>query len=103
MSFYEQLTGICAPLGINVAYGSFREDSKLPCLIYLGDGAQNAVADNQVYHSAPDWRLEYYYSLKDEEKEQAFEQALTDGGFIWGKGGDTYISDEAIFVIYYDL
>lgn len=97
------LMDIMDSLGIPAAYGKFDRPQKPPFTVYLGAGQQQFFGDDTVYSKKNDYTLEYYFIRKDEAKEDALEEALLENGYIYGKSEDTYIEDENVFVIYYDL
>lgn len=97
------LLEIMDSLGIPTAYGKFDRPQKPPFAVYLGAGQHQFFGDDTVYSKKNDYTLEYYFIKKDEAKEDALEEALLQNDYIYGKSDDTYIEDENVFVIYYDL
>lgn len=90
--------------GLPCVYSHFKEkDSPKspPYLIYIGNGQNTAEADNTIYWSENRYRVEYYFTQKNETNEAGIEQALLDAGFIYEKSEDVYIEEEGVFVIYY--
>ncbi len=88
-------------LNLPVAYGAFKNKVDAPYIVYLGSGNENFKADNKVYNSQKNYRIEYYYKLKDEEKEEEIEKIFNDNEIIWEKSEDIYISDEKLYMINY--
>lgn len=92
--------------GLPCAYSHFREGSTPdapPYIVYLGGGQDNFEADNTYYYQRNRYQIEYYFTKKDEEKEAQIEQLLLDNGFLYEKSEDTYIEEEGVFVIYYNV
>lgn len=89
--------------GLPVAYGRFTESKSPPFLIYLGNGQNTVLADDEIYHKKNRYQIEYYFTKKDESTEGRIETALTDAGMLYEKTEDIYISSEDIFVIYYNV
>lgn len=107
-TMYERLSAVTAPLSVPLSYGAFDrdrypDDVPLPYAIYMGSGADTMGADNHVYYAQNGIRLEYYFRQKDELKESALEDGLTNADFYWDKSGDVAIPEEGIYVIYYGL
>lgn len=88
-------------IGLEATYSHFREPKEPPFIVYLGSGQNKLEADDTRYWHENTYQVEYYFKVKDEAKEEAIEQALLDGGFLFEKSEDTYIDDEDVFVIYY--
>ena len=91
-------------LDIPCAYSHFKGDdvpAEPPYLVYLGSGQRRFEADNSYYWKKNRYQIEYYFSLKDEELEEAIEQLLLDNGLLYDKSEDIYIEEQGVFVIYY--
>ena len=99
MTIYEVLT----TLGIPCAYGLFKDRQTPPFIVYLGSGQSQFHADDTVYHKTNTYTCEYYFSMKDEARESAIEDAFVFNGYMYTKSEDVYIEDEKVFVIYYDV
>ena len=99
MSIYQTLRST----GLPVAYGFFKQPQELPYLCYIQSGQKTLPADDTLYHTEPDYQIEYYFKDKDIEMEELIEQTLLDDGYIFDKSGDSYISDDRVFVIYYNV
>lgn len=89
--------------GLPVAYSHFRTKQKPPFIVFLGSGQNNTPADDSYYYSRNTYQIEYYYIKKDEAAERAIEQALLEDGWPYNKSEDTYIDEEEVFVIYYQV
>lgn len=87
--------------GLPVAYSHFRTAQQPPFLVYIGNGQSNFSADNTFYHSANEYRIEYYFEKKNEQNERAIETALLSNGYQYEKSEDTYITEQNLFVLYY--
>lgn len=97
MTIQEILTAT----GLPVRYSHFTTPQEPPFIVYLGDGQTHAAADNGYILKRNNYQVEYYFTKKDEEAEDAIETALEQGGFLFDKSADAYISEENVFVIYY--
>ena len=105
-TLYEMLTDSQTGLEIPCAYSHFTGEDfpeAPPYLVYLGDGQDNFEADNTYYWGQNRYRLEYYFTKKDESLEAQIEQFLLGNGFLYEKSEDVYIQDQDVFVIYYNI
>lgn len=103
MSIAELMTAIGAQLNAPVAYSHFTQSVKPPYLVYLGAGQEQFEADDTIYWRRNVYTIEYYFEKKDEAKETSIENLILSAGFQYDKSDDTYIQDEGLFVIYYNL
>lgn len=87
--------------GLPCAYSHFRKKQAPPFLVYMGQGQYTLSADNTFHYKENLFRVEYYYTKKDELIEEAIENILLEDGFLYEKSDDEYIDNEDIFVIYY--
>lgn len=85
------------------AYSHFTKPVTPPFITYLGNGQTTFGADNTWRYKNNQYQIEYYFTEKNEQNEEAIEQALLDDGFNYEKSEDTYIEDEGLFVIYYNV
>jgi hypothetical protein len=69
--------------------------------VYIGNGQDVFEADNTHYWKQNTYQVEYYFTTKNEQNEEAIEKALLDNGFLYEKSEDVYIEDEGVFVVYY--
>lgn len=83
------------------AYSHFAKPVTPPFVVYLGNGQTTFGADNTWVYTNNRYRIEYYFTEKNEQNEEAIEEALLADGFNYEKSDDTYIEDEGLFVIYY--
>ena len=87
--------------GLPCAYSHFKKGQTPPYIVYIGNGQDVFEADNTHYWKQNTYRVEYYFTTKNESNEEAIETALLDNGFLYDKSEDVYIEDEGVFVIYY--
>lgn len=88
------------------AYSHFTEkDSPQapPYIVYLGEGQDTFEADNTHYYTRNRYRVEYYFTQKNEVNEATIEKLLLDNGYLYEKSEDVYIEEEGVFVIYYTI
>jgi len=103
MTIYEILTDAQTGLGIPVTYGYFTEDAELPFIALMGSGQDTFKADNTFMCRRDRTQIEYYFKVKDPAKEEQLESLLLSNNLLYTKSEDNYISDEDVFVIYYDV
>ena len=89
--------------GLPCAYSHFKEAQSPPYIVYIGSGQDVFEADNTHYWKQNTYQVEYYFTTKNEQNEEAIEKALLDNGFLYEKSEDVYIEDEGVFVIYYQI
>lgn len=99
----KPITEVLADTGIAAAYSHFVDGHEYPYLVYIGSGQENLLADNTTVWRGNTYQLEYYYTIKNEEAETAIEDAILAGGWNYSKSSDSYIEDEGVFVIFYDV
>ena len=87
--------------GLPCAYSHFKTKQEPPYIVYIGSGQDTFEADNTHYYRENTYQIEYYYTTKNEQNEEAIENALLDNGFLYEKSEDIYIEEEEVFVIYY--
>lgn len=97
MTIYEVLQST----GLPCAYSHFKKKRTPPYIVYIGNGQEIFEADNTHYWKENSYQVEYYFTTKDESKEEAIESALLNNGFLYDKSEDIYIESEDVFVIYY--
>lgn len=100
---YTILTDSQSGLNIPVAYGRFKELTPLPHIVYMGDGQDQFSADNTYLYKQNGYRIEYYFTDKNEAIEEAIETLLLDNGLQYSKSEDIYIPSEDAFEIYYQI
>ena len=97
MSIYATLQST----GLPCAYSHFKTGQTPPYIVYIGNGQNVMEADNTHYWRRNTYQVEYYFTTKNEQNEEAIETALLDNGFLYEKSEDIYIEEEEVFVIYY--
>ena len=97
MSIYATLQST----GLPCAYSHFKTGQTPPYIVYIGNGQNVMEADNTHYWRRNTYQVEYYFTTKNEQNEEAIETALLDNGFLYEKSEDVYIEEEEVFVIYY--
>ena len=99
MSIYSTLQGT----GLPCAYSHFKKKQEPPYIVYIGSGQDFMDADNTHYWRQNTYRVEYYFTTKNETNESAIESALLSAGYNYQKSEDVFIEDEGVFVIYYQI
>lgn len=104
MTLFETLQTI----GLPCAYSHFRKEDgdapqQPPYLVYMGAGQDVFDADNTHYYTENRYRVEYYFTEKNEEEEAEIEATLLANGFLYTKSEDAFIESEGVFVIYYTI
>lgn len=87
--------------GLPCAYSHFKKKQSPPYIVYIGNGQNTFQADDTHYWKQNTYQVEYYFTSKNEQNEEAIETALLDNGFLYDKSEDIFIEDEGVFVIYY--
>ncbi len=87
--------------GLPCAYSHFKKKQSPPYIVYIGNGQDTFQADNTHYWKQNTYQVEYYFTTKNEQNEEAIESALLENGFLYEKSEDIYIEEEEVFVIYY--
>lgn len=90
-------------IGLPCVYSHFKKPVTPPYLAYIGNGQETFGADNTWYHRENRYQLEYYFTVKDEAKEEQIEAILLSKGFNYTKSEDVFIEDEGVFYIYYEI
>lgn len=90
-----------AATGLPCAYSHFKTPQTPPYLVYIGNGQNVMDADNTHYWRENQYQIEYYFTAKDESKEDAIETALLSAGYLYEKSEDIYLEDENMFAVYY--
>lgn len=98
---YSPIFTVLKGTGLPCAYSHFATPQEPPYLVYIGNGQNTFAADNTHYWRENQYQIEYYYTLKDETKEDAIETSLLSNGYIYEKSEDYYLEDEGLFLIYY--
>ena len=104
----KTLYEILATSGLPCAYSHFKDDEgnlplAPPYIVYIGSGQDDMAADNTYIWARNRYQIEYYFTKKDEAKEDLIEKLLLDNGYNYTKIEDVYIESENVFVIYYNV
>ena len=94
---------ILQEMEIPVAYGHFNSGQKPPFMVYMGAGQNTFSTDDVWTFRRNEYRIEYYFTKKDEELEDELEELLLENGYNYTKSEDVFINEEDVFVIYYDI
>lgn len=97
------LAGIKQDLGIDSAYSHFSSKPEYPVLTYIGSGQSNLLADGTTYWRGNTYQVELNFLKKDPALEAAVEDAFLAGGWNFSKSEDTYLEDEGVYLIFYQL
>lgn len=89
--------------GTEIKISYLTSNQELPFLVFTGSGASPLVADDQNYTNDYRYTLEYYFDIKDEDKERRIEEILNEKHILWEKSEDVRIDSEKINVIYYNI
>lgn len=100
MTIYELIT---TELKLPCAYGYHSTKQTPPYFCVMGSGQEQFQADNTYYTKKNGWQVEYYFTDKDTELEEAIENLFLNNGYKYTKSEDVYIESEDVFVIYYDI
>ncbi|MGX4764241.1 hypothetical protein [Holzapfeliella sp. JNUCC 72] len=102
----NELIKILEKTGLPVVYHSYSEtDEKppLPWVVVIQDASSNLMADNKVYSKDRQYHIEYYFEVKEPEKEELLEDTLTNHNIPYSDDGDIYIDDEQFFMKVYHV
>lgn len=97
-NLYEALSG----LNIPSAYAFFREPQDPPYIIFQVSYSSNFDADDRVYAKRDRYSVILYTSKKEPETEEAVENALDNGGFLYDKT-ESFMDSEELFQIVYTI
>lgn len=89
--------------GTEIKISYLTSNQKLPFLVFTGSGTSPLIADDKNYTSDYRYTLEYYFDIKDEDKERRIEEILNEKHILWEKSEDVRIDSEKINVIYYNI
>ena len=89
--------------GLPCAYSHFNTPKNPPYLVYLGDGQNTLPADDTYYWTRNVYSVEYYFTEKDEAFEEELEELFLENGFKYTKSEDSFVEEENVYVIYYNL
>lgn len=101
MSTYNKIYETLNATGLPCAYSHFATPQTPPYVVYIGRGQNVMEADNTHYWKENQYQVEYYYTVKDESKEDLLETALLSAGYLYEKSDDLYLDDEKVYMIVY--
>ena len=99
----EVLAAIEEETGIRAAYSHFTNGEGYPHIVYIGSGQQQQRADDTTIWRSNTYQVELYFKKKEPALEEAVEDAFLAGGWGYTKSDDSYLEDEGVFLIFYDL
>ena len=99
----DVLASIKGSLGIDSTYSHWVNGHSLPYLTYIGSGQNQMEADSTIYWRQDTYQVELYFKKKNPDLEEGIENAFLEGGYLFDKSEDSYLDDEGVFVIFYEL
>lgn len=99
----QQLKQILEQLDIPVAYDHFNIATNPPFIAFRRNSQSNFGADDIVYEKINNYYVELYTEYKDAELEEQLEDILTSNGIFYNVESETYISDEKMYEIVYEI
>lgn len=96
------LKTILKSTGIPTTYGRFKSAQTPPYVIYTLDDTDNLVADNAVYYTVENYRIELYSKDRDLVSEAKIESVLNANEISWDKS-ETYIEKEKLVLMVYEI
>lgn len=103
----KTLLAVLKATGMPVIYHHYDADEnnpppKPPYLIYLFSHSSNFGADNKVYSKANNYQVELYTTKKDPTSEKLLEDLFDANGIYWEKT-ETYIENEGLYQVLYEI
>lgn len=95
------MNDILEQIGLPNAYGTLKENTAAPYLVWYGNGQNTFQADNTHYFRENNYIIEYYFEYKNPDTEDLIEETLLEHGLNYEKSEDVYLDDERVFLIYY--
>ena len=89
-------------IGLDTAYGEFKESVSPPFAIVLENDSDDQYADNSNYKKITDCSIEYYNDIKHPPTEKKIEDKLKELKLSYTKR-ETIIESESMFQVVYDL
>lgn len=99
----EKLKSILDASGIPFAYREWKKGHALPFGVFYFEQDNPFAADGVVYTKTTRYALELYTAEKDPNAEKGLESALTAAGIFYSKTDETYIDDEQMFYVIYEI
>ena len=89
--------------GIPFVYRAWKYCHDLPFGVFYFEHDNPFAADGIVYAKKTLYALELYTAEKDPYAEAALEKALTAAGIFYSKSDETYIDEEQMFYVIYEI
>lgn len=99
----KDLRALLTTLEIPVARNQFTTSPNTPYIVYLSESPENIGADNRVWHSTPQWRIELYTTKKEGALEERIEALLNEREIYWTKDSDIKIDSESLWLTVYNI
>lgn len=88
---------------IPFAYRAWKNGHSLPFGVFYFQRDNPFAADGVVYTKTARYALELYTAEKDPDAEAVLEKALTAAGIFYSKSDETYIDEEQMFCVIYEI
>lgn len=98
----EKLYDLLKTLGLPVVYHHFKTPPKLPYIVYFYTNSDNFGADNKVYHNSDNYQIELYTEKKEQNTEKLIEDLFKSNDIYYEKT-ETYIDDEKLYQVIYEI
>ena len=99
----EELYDILCKLNIEIAYHHFDSPVTPPFIVYYRTKSNNFKADDKVFEKINTYRIEIYTTKKDVMTEILLENLLDRNGFTYEVVSETYIEQEKLYQVIYEL
>lgn len=99
---HGELKSLLEQTGLPVAYYAFKEQKSPPFLAFFRESSAPIAADNRVWASQSDYRIELYTDKKDLELE-ALIAGLLDGNDIYYEVDETFIEAERLYLVTFNI
>ena len=99
---YMDLISALQDIGLDAAYGEFKESTSPPFCIVLEDDSDDQYADNSNYKKITSCSIEYYNDIKHPPTEEMIEDELKSLGLTYQKR-ETIIESESMYQVVYEL
>ena len=98
----QDIKKIISKMGLPNAYKEFEKMPKLPYILFYYDDTDAEIADNEIYYEIDNYVIELYTKKKDITLEKKFEKIMRENKIIYHKS-ETFLKDEKIFIITYEI
>lgn len=99
---HGELKSLLEQTGLPVAYYAFKEQKTPPFLAFFRENSAPIAADNRVWASQSDYRIELYTDKKDVELEARL-SGLLDKNDIYYEVSETYIEAERLYLVTFGI